>query len=348
MTISTSTPGKLILLGEYAVLEGAPAIVTAVNKFANITLKMTNDNNFCLNATNLDIKDLSFSIEKGGLLKFNKNQSESLVNQILLFEKVFLNIYKTLQKKKVTPIPCKITIDTGDFYYNNTNQKIGLGSSAAITVGLVEAFYKFNNLQFKNSQELFDMSLQSHFEAQGKIGSGVDIATSTFSGTGIFKKSFQNFTFNRINLPEDLYIVPIWTGSSTSTPEFVSKTNQLKKHDSARYNQIMNELIDLSNQGCKYLLENGSVKFLDVVSKYYSSLDELGKSAGIPIISEIHKEIAEMVKNSKGFYKPSGAGGNDIGIAFTNDSKIKRNLIEKINNSAFKYIKLETFTKSEL
>jgi phosphomevalonate kinase len=347
LTVSTSTPGKLILLGEYAVLEGAPAIVTAVDRFAQIELHKKDDDGYYISAPNIGIIDLSFSIENNSSLKFNKNMSESLVNQLLLFEKVFLHIYKTIQKQKITLIPCKITIDTGDFYFNNTNQKIGLGSSAAITVGLVEAFYKFNNLQFKNSQELFNIALQSHFEAQGKIGSGVDIAASTFTGTGIFKKSFQNYTFNSIRLPEDLYMLPIWTGSSTSTPEFVSKTNQLKKQDLSAYNQIMKELIDLSNQGCIYLLENDSIKFLDVVNKYYASLDELGKSAGIPIISKNHKEIAEIVKDLKGFYKPSGAGGNDIGIAFTNDLKIKRNLIEKINNSAFKYIKLETFTKSE-
>ena len=62
MTVSTSTPGKLILLGEYAVLEGAPALVTAINKFAKIVLKETAYNQYYLSAPNLNLNDLPFQI----------------------------------------------------------------------------------------------------------------------------------------------------------------------------------------------------------------------------------------------------------------------------------------------
>ena len=72
MTISTSTPGKLILLGEYAVLEGAPAIVAAVNKFAKITLNNSIDHNFYINAPAIGINNLSFNIQADQLLSFNK------------------------------------------------------------------------------------------------------------------------------------------------------------------------------------------------------------------------------------------------------------------------------------
>ena len=85
--------------------------------------------------------------------------------------------------------------------------------------------------------------------------------------------------------------------------------------------------------------------FLTDVKKYFDALDNLGKSADIPIISDVHNQIAEIVKSCNGFYKPSGAGGSDIGIAFTIDKKVKYDIIEKINKSQFKYIKLETFYK---
>ena len=72
MKISTSTPGKLILLGEYAVLEGAPAIVAAVNKFAKITLNNSIDKNFYINAPNISINSLSFNLGEDQLLSFNE------------------------------------------------------------------------------------------------------------------------------------------------------------------------------------------------------------------------------------------------------------------------------------
>ena len=38
MRVTASAPGKLVLLGEYAVLEGASALVLAVNRRARVTL----------------------------------------------------------------------------------------------------------------------------------------------------------------------------------------------------------------------------------------------------------------------------------------------------------------------
>ena len=51
--------------------------------------------------------------------------------------------------------------------------------------------------------------------------------------------------------------------------------------------------------------------------------------------------IANIIKDCGGFYKPSGAGGSDIGIAFTDNIETKNNIIEKIKKSPYKYIKLK-------
>jgi mevalonate kinase len=84
-----------------------------------------------------------------------------------------------------------------------------------------------------------------------------------------------------------------------------------------------------------------------MICKYYRSLTELGDAAGIPIISNTHQKIANLVWECGGFYKPSGAGGSDIGIAFTNDLQIKEAILEKIKKSPFKYIKLNIIDFNE-
>ncbi len=44
-TVTASAPGKVILSGEYAVLDGAPAISMAVNRRAVVTLTTVGDDN---------------------------------------------------------------------------------------------------------------------------------------------------------------------------------------------------------------------------------------------------------------------------------------------------------------
>jgi len=341
LTVTTSTPGKLILLGEYAVLEGSPAIVAAVNKYAKITIDESPDTYFYLDALNIGFENLPFFIETDDSLKFKSKLKDDEINLLSLFSKIFSYIIKYYKSQNIIPQPCKIKIDTSDFYFENSKYKLGLGSSAAISVGLIESICKFNNLNFKNKNDLFQIALNSHFEAQGKIGSGIDIAASTNKGLGIFQKSANNYSYKHIQLPNDLYIIPVWTGASTSTSEFVSKTNKFKKNDSTGFNLIINEMKKNAEQGCAYIINNNSANFLDTVHKYYELMKKLGNNAEIPIISAVHEDIFKMINKCGGFYKPSGAGGSDIGIAITNKQQVQKNIIGELNKSPYKYIKLD-------
>ena len=50
-TIRASAPGKLFLLGEYAVLEGAPAMLTAVDR--RVTVQITTSDRWRVTAVGL-------------------------------------------------------------------------------------------------------------------------------------------------------------------------------------------------------------------------------------------------------------------------------------------------------
>lgn len=340
MIVTTRTPGKLILLGEYVVLEGAPSIVTAVNKYAKISIEESGGHHFILNSPNLEISNLNFTVNNNQSLVFQSAINNTLKNQLHLFSITIGNTINFLQDQKIKYKPLKITIDTGDFYDGSNSKKFGLGSSAAITVGLIKSVYQFYEIPF-TTEQLTQSALRAHYEAQGKMGSGIDIVTSINGGIGIFSKT-KKVEYKKLTLPDNLFIIPIWTGSSTSTSKFVEQVNQLKKENSEKYNKLMLWLSTLAFQGCTYFMNNESKKFLNIIDQYYESLIDLGKSAKIPIISDKHEKIRSIVRNCKGHYKPSGAGGSDIGVAFTDNDAVKEKIINKINESEFKYIKLET------
>jgi phosphomevalonate kinase len=127
----------------------------------------------------------------------------------------------------------------------------------------------------------------------------------------------------------------------------VSKTNQLKKTDPDKYKKLMDRLLEISIIGSDLFIKSELKKFLNIVYEYYQSLAELGVAAGIPIISDTHQKIETMVRECGGVYKPSGAGGSDIGIAFTDNLQIKEEIIKKTKKSPFKYIKLNIIDFTE-
>ena len=104
----------------------------------------------------------------------------------------------------------EITLYGDDSFYNkrgndNKEKKMGLGSSAALTVSLIKSLFKFfklnNNTSIKES-DLHNLCQLSHFISQGKIGSGFDIATSLF-GSILFRRATLNIDKSQFKLKLD-------------------------------------------------------------------------------------------------------------------------------------------------
>ena len=79
--------------------------------------------------------------------------------------------------------------------------------------------------------------------------------------------------------------------------------------------------------------------------KYSIELKNLGEMSGIPIVSEIHQTISEIVSDGGGTYKPSGAGGGDLGIAFCKTIGEKEKIFHKLEDASFDVLNLEIATK---
>ena len=61
--ITAQAPGKLLLLGEYAVLEGAPALVVAVDRLARV--RVASAERFEISAPQVGIDGLEFAPGEG-------------------------------------------------------------------------------------------------------------------------------------------------------------------------------------------------------------------------------------------------------------------------------------------
>ena len=191
-----------------------------------------------------------------------KNEALSIIEQI----------YYRISGYKVEYKSFQLQIDTSQFYKETNRNKLGLGSSAALTVALIVAIVLFSNMENKivsDNFELFLFACDVHFKAQGNKGSGIDIAASVFGSVNQYNvKSIEegNKTQKIVprSIPEDLFILPVWTGISASTRKLLSQIEQYRVNFDNEYQDMMSRLSVLSEAGCMLYAEK---KCLDIEGK---------------------------------------------------------------------------------
>ncbi|HVJ29572.1 MAG TPA: phosphomevalonate kinase, partial [Gammaproteobacteria bacterium] len=111
-------PGKLVALGEYAVLDGAPAVVLALDRYAEVTLDETADGVCRLTTRSSTVVERRFDA--------GKSSGAALVD---------------LVAAAAPHLAWTATIDSQAFFAGSA--KLGLGSSAAVLTAWAGAFAAF-------------------------------------------------------------------------------------------------------------------------------------------------------------------------------------------------------------
>jgi phosphomevalonate kinase len=347
MTIYSRAPGKMILIGEYAVLEGAPALVRAVDRFALVEVCDNPVGNFTVEAPNLSVPAQDFVITSGGEVRFDPNAVPVFIKRLSFFARLFETVWQFYSNKNIKIDYCKIDLNTASFYDAELNNKIGVGSSAALTAALVNAIdANQNNGEMLSKKDIFMLALKAHRYAQKGIGSGIDIASSVYGGIieyTMVKDDESNFKEpKRIDYPADLNIISVWTGKSASTRKMVGSVSEFKNRSYLRYKEIMDNLSATTGDACESFKKKDVSRFLESCAEYYKQLLELGNESSVSIISDVHKDIEKIVRNGGGVYKPSGAGSGDFGIAMTSDAEKALYLKTLIEENGFKTVNLST------
>lgn len=165
MKVVASAPGKLMFMGEHAVVYGYPCIVTAVDKRLYVKAEIIDQGEDQIHTP--QVKESRFVLETIAFFKkkFNINKSVRIMTQ-------------------------------GDF-----SQNVGLGSSSAVTVATFKALSELFHKRFNNA-EIFRLSHKVNLKIQG-IGSGFDIAAATYGGITFFVtggKTIQPLEINPLPL----------------------------------------------------------------------------------------------------------------------------------------------------
>lgn len=274
----SKAPGKVMIAGEYSVLLGKPALVAAVDRFAQ--------SSFCPDTQ----------------LQFFSNTSGKIVLE--QSSRLFSSVRTTCEENGLSLPPGRYELDTRDFFSNA--QKVGLGSSAAGIVALVQLIA---SLHKKDTKELiFALSHKAHSLFAGGIGSGADCAASTYGQTIRYCPP-PALHICPVNILKE-YLMVIALGIPQSTSVFV---HEFIKHKDSNY------IVDFAHKSelivSDLVRDPSAKKYIRGFEELAALLKNLGHYLGIPIVSPEHQEIIKLAKLCQGASKPSGAGGGDIAIA---------------------------------
>src|SRR5690606_10501825 len=131
MRFSASAPGKAVLSGEYAVLQGAPAIAMAVDCRARVTAESTAEDCHTVVSPGLTAEARFRCNERGSIdwLDEHRNGNRPNPDQVL-FEYVWRNV-QAMPSENLS-----FTLDTRRFFDPESSLKLGFGSSSALAAAL--------------------------------------------------------------------------------------------------------------------------------------------------------------------------------------------------------------------
>ena len=307
-------PGKVILFGEYAALTGGRTVVAAVDRGVSCWRRTATD---CI------VEGVGFgrSIWRGGdwegaALPFAAAALEALGHpsgDFLLDSEAF-----------------QLTLSSG------RRMKLGLGSSAASTVALIEAA---SEIQL-SPRALFKIARDAHFLAQGRLGSGADIAASAWGGLSLYQRGGDHSEAQRRGLPLLPDLLFAWTGVSADTRELVRAVEAWGRSQPAQHRAILGELEALAGYAEDAIQANDLVSIEALVNEGARALRALSQASNTPLWIDAHSALARHAAAVGVSIKPTGAGGGDLVWLYSADQERLTALTERLTAEGFELLSL--------
>ncbi|CAK1222240.1 phosphomevalonate kinase [Fructobacillus evanidus] len=178
-TTTVKIPGKLFLAGEYAVTKpGQPALLAAVDRGLTIRVEETDRLMPGSLVVKSDAMPEPLVLTWSALADLTQETSDSFLGSwsfvkaaLVLFYQEHLNLQLTQQPGLSLTISSQMAVD---------HNKLGLGSSAAVSVAIIKGLVAYFNLEDR-LPAIFRQAAFAHYFIQGS-GSLGDLASATFTG----------------------------------------------------------------------------------------------------------------------------------------------------------------------
>jgi phosphomevalonate kinase len=288
--ITATAPGKAVLSGEYAVMDGAPAICMAVNRRSQVTIVDQEEQWHTVVSPGFAVAEGRFQDVQGQLEWLADGDAYGLFEQV----------WRELKPKPAGHV--SISLDTRQFLDADSSEKLGIGSSAALTVALAASMCA----SFAPDVDSSQVAKIAHRKFQDNVGSGIDVACSLLGG--LIDYSIDRDVIDQIEWPQGLAFGLLWSGVSVGTAE------KLKRLQQAEVLPSRTQLAYAAEQTAIAWRSGSAQAVLEVYKSYVDILRTFSVDHDLGIFDAGHGALADAANDMGLIYKPCGAGGGDIGI----------------------------------
>ncbi|MDZ7644435.1 MAG: hypothetical protein U5K76_09630 [Woeseiaceae bacterium] len=298
---SYSAPGKVMLSGEYAVLFDAPAIVAAVDRRARANVRPS---------AATDCGRVTMTGYVAGCWRYRQTRTGAVR---WLDEppapRAFALVEHVLEVAAPAR-PLQLELDTAAFTAADGSTKLGLGSSAALAVALAAALGASGDALGRQAHE-------AHRRFQGGEGSGADVACALAGGILAYRRRAP-LQAEQLAWPRGLYAGILWSGRAASTTGGIGRLR--RSLDDAGPGAPLDRL-GTAAAGIAASWQSGDVTdLLARLAGYVDVLRAFSDRHDLDIFASGHAALCELAASCGIVYKPCGAGGGDVGAAFTDDA----------------------------
>ena len=296
-TVVASAPGKLVLSGEYAVLAGAPALVLAVDRRVRCTLTPQSQGGWRIDGRGFAER---LALTKEAAFAASPATTPAILGQAMA--------------PAAAPNHLHVVVDSSACYLRGV--KLGIGSSAAVVTALATAAAALGG-----GAMTLPALIAIHRGFQGG-GSGVDVAAAVTGGV----VRFQQGRVAPARLPAGLHLAFVFTGAGTRTADLLARFNAWRASGRPRAShqpRSLERLLDAAHEvaGCVEDCTVTAETFVAALGEYADVMQRLDRAAGIGIYGAGHVAAAALAATCGVVYKPSGAGGGDMGLALSTDEE---------------------------
>jgi mevalonate kinase len=297
---TATAPGKIILFGEHAVVYGEPAIAAPIKTLqarAVVTPEIAGKSGEIL----IEAPDISLSANLQDL-----SHDHPIRRSITLI----------VGEENLNKIPaCQIQITS------SIPMASGLGSSAAISAALIQAFSAFIGQRMTE-----DQISQTAFEVE-KIHhgtpSGIDNSVVVFQQPVYYQKGVP-LEFLSINSPFSILIAG--SGSPGNTRQAVANVRESWLKDPDRYNEIFSKIGQLTRHAKELIVSGDSPELGPLLDQNHSLLQDLGVSS--PKLDH----LVQTARNSGALgakLSGGGLGGHLIALVSDQADAVQGSLLEE-------------------